>query len=219
MKKLLLTLVVVLLFAMGVTAQDEAVGLTGKGIKAGLAMANLYGDDVEENSMKLGFGGGAFLTYHFVPQFAIQPEVMFMMKGSKFEEEDIDDDTKINLTYIEIPVLFKFTPQMEGNIKPNIFAGPAIGLLMGAKIKNDAADVDLDVKDGLKSIDFGIQFGAGVEFVMETMKVTVDARYCMGMTKVIDYEEWNKLEIEEFEYTEDPDTKTNNIAIMLGVSF
>jgi len=219
MKKLLLTLAVVLLFAMGVTAQDEMAGLSGKGIKAGLALANLYGDDVEDTDMKLGFGGGAFLTYNFTPQFAIQPEVMFMMKGAKFTEEGIDDDTKINLTYIEIPVLLKFTPQMEGNIKPNIFAGPAVGILMSAKIKNDAFDEDFDIKDGMKSMDFGIHFGAGVDIQMETIKITFDARYCMGMAKVIDYEEWNKLGVEDEVLTEDPDMKTNNIMFMLGVSF
>lgn len=220
MKKLLLTLAVVLLFAMGVTAQDEAVGLTGKGIKAGLGLANLYGDDVEDTDIKLGFNGGAFVTYHFIPQFAIQPEIMFTMKGTKFSEDEADEDTKINLTYLEIPVLFKFTPQMEGNIKPNIFAGPALGILLSAKVKNDDYDIDYDIKDGLKSIDFGLQFGAGVDFALEKMKITFDARYSLGLTKMIDYEEWNKMGFEGLdEFTEDPDMKTNNIMFLLGVSF
>ena len=42
-------------------------------------------------------------------------------------------------------------------------AGPQIGFLMSAKMKAESGgdSEEIDVKDDLKSIDFGINFGAG----------------------------------------------------------
>ncbi|MDH4157876.1 MAG: PorT family protein [candidate division Zixibacteria bacterium] len=220
MRTLLVSVAVVLLFALSAFAQDEAVGLTGKGLKVGVNMADLAGDDAEGWDMKIGFGGGGFITYHFTPQFAVQPEVLYMMKGAKTAA-----DLKWKADYIEIPILLKFTPQMQGNLKPAIFAGPAVAMLMSAKLSNGGS---IDIKDGLKSMDVGIAFGAGAAIQMETMTITFDARYTMGMTKFVDYKEWNKTmeelaeDLEGFEWgalTEDPKVKNTNISVMVGVSF
>lgn len=210
MKKLLLVLGVVMLFAFSGFAQTEGIGLTGKGIKAGLNLANLTGSDIDENKMMLTFGGGAFIEYSFNSQFAIQPEALFMMKGTKAEE----GDEKINLTYIEVPVLLKFKPAMEGNFKPSIFAGPALGLLMSAKADvydevEDEIVEDVDIKDDMKSIDFGIAFGAGFMYMMQNGGgITFDARYTMGLGKIYDPEEGDA-----------PDIKNANISFMVGYSF
>ncbi|MFZ5980979.1 MAG: porin family protein [Candidatus Zixiibacteriota bacterium] len=210
MKKLLLVLGVIMIFAVSGIAQTEGVGITAKGVKAGLNLANLTGSDIEGNKMMLTFGGGAFVEYSFNPQFAIQPEALFMMKGTKAEE----GDEKINLTYIEIPVLLKFKPTMEGNFKPAIFAGPALGLLLSAKadvydeVEEEIVE-DVDIKDEMKSIDFGIAFGAGFMYMMQNGGgITFDARYTMGMGKIYDPEEGDA-----------PEIKNANISFMVGYSF
>jgi len=124
-----------------------------------------------------------------------------MMKGTK---ED-GGDGKIKLNYIEIPVLLKFKPAMEGNFKPAIFAGPAVGFLMSAKA--DDGEEEEDIKDFTKSIDFGIAFGAGFMYMMENGGgITFDARYTMGMGTIDDTED-------------DADVKNANISFMLGYSF
>ena len=217
MKTLLVSAAVVLLLAMSAFAQDEATGLTGKGFKVGVNMADLTGDDAKGVDMKIGIGGGGFITYHFAPKFAIQPELLYMMKGGK------ESDVKWKVDYIEVPVLFKFTPQTESNIKPAFFAGPAVAMLMSAKISNGGS---VDIKDALKSMDFGIAAGAGLGIEMETMTITIDARYTYGMMKVVDYKEFNKLveESDELvftdgELTEDPKITNTNISVMFGISF
>ncbi|MBN1212907.1 MAG: PorT family protein [candidate division Zixibacteria bacterium] len=214
MKKLLLVLAVVLLFAISGFAQTEGTGLTAKGIKLGVNLSKATGGDVDESDMKLGFGGGAFVEYSFNPQFAVQPELLFMMKGDKVTVGD--KDYKNKLTYIEVPVLLKFKPTMEGNFKPVIFAGPAIGLLMSAKSWDidttqtpPVIEDDVDVKDNMKSIDFGIAFGAGFMYMMQNGGgITFDVRYTMGLAKVPDPEEGDA-----------PDMKNTNISFMVGYSF
>ena len=192
MKKLII--VFVLLLAVGVSAQDEMIGLTGKGMKVGANLADLSGD-ISNNTMKFGFAGGGFITYMFSPQFGIQPELMYIMKGTKADV----GDAKLKFDYIDLPILLKFAIPTEGNIKPNLFAGPAVGFLLSAK-----AD-DEDVKDYLKSINMCVAFGAGVGIQMESMMVTFDARYTLGVTNINDEGEG--------------DLKTRDITFMLGFSF
>jgi hypothetical protein len=223
MKKALITFGIVVLFALSGVAQDDMTGLTGKGIKAGLNLADMVGDDAEGLDMKLGFGGGGFITYNFTPQFAIQPELLYMMKGPKEEVTDGVNvyEFKWKMTYLELPVLFKFTPAMEGNVKPNLFAGPAISLLLSSDLELE--ELSVDIKDAMRSMDFGIAFGGGLGFQMETMTITFDARYTIGLTKPVDHEEYNKLlelEPDDPDYlTEDPNAKNTNISILLGVGF
>src|SRR3990170_4963838 len=75
------------------------------GPKAGLNLADWGGDDVEsdDTDMRLGFVGGGFLAINFHEAFAIQPEVVYSMKGI----EDPDSDGAFKLNYVQIPILAK----------------------------------------------------------------------------------------------------------------
>lgn len=227
MKKLVLAVLVLMLFAAYACAQDAplAKGIIGKGIKAGVTLGNFAGADAdglgETKKMSLGFGGGGFITYGFTPMFAIQPEVLFMTKGVKYEEDGGDGTDKFKLSYIEVPVLLKVMPQMQGNVKPNFFAGPFVGFLMSAKDKaegwTDAEDNgDFDIKDDMKSIEFGLAVGAGVDFGMGKGKVTLDARYDLGLSKITNFTD---EQLEGMDMTEQPNVKTATIAFMVGYSF
>ena len=100
------------------------------GVKFGLNSAKLYGDDVEEledlvgnMDSKLGFCFGAFVTFSIHQMFAIQPEVLYTMKGAKMEEQILGETLKVwvNLNYVEIPVLVKLQIPTQSSIKPNLF--------------------------------------------------------------------------------------------------
>ncbi|MCD6250437.1 MAG: PorT family protein [candidate division Zixibacteria bacterium] len=201
MKKLVITLGLVLVFAMSASAQDEGVGLTAKGFKVGLNMANVSGDDVEGTDSKMGIVGGLFFTYNFSSTFALQPEILYTMKGCTMTEEGVDVDVKVD--YIEIPVLFKFTFG-QGTTKPCFFAGPAMAFLMSAKM--EAMGLSVDFKDETKSMDLGIVFGGGVDFAMGNGTMTFDGRYTMGMSS-----------IDDTEY--DEDIKNGVISFMVGYGF
>lgn len=47
------------------------------GLRGGVNLAMLQGDDVEEASMRTQFNGGLFMTYRVNDLFAIQPEILF----------------------------------------------------------------------------------------------------------------------------------------------
>jgi hypothetical protein len=222
MKKLVVILGMILLLAVGVTAQEKNVGF---GIKAGMDIADNYGDDADGLDTKVGFIGGGFIEYMAAPQFAIQLEALYAMKGAKVSGVD----AKFKTDYIEFPLLFKFMIPTQGNIKPNLYAGPALGILTSAKISVDMTNLVLsnqasvDVKDIYKSTDFGIAFGGGIGAAMESFTLTFDVRYTLGMTKIIDpdgFNEFNGYQPSDPDYlTESPDLKNSNFSFMVGVAF
>jgi hypothetical protein len=156
-------------------------GLLGKGVKVGLNMAKLTGDDVQNAKYRTGFAAGGYLNFG-LGMFAVQPEVLFSMQGSKF---DVEENLEMKLNYIEVPVLLKVGVGLAGPVKPHVLVGPSLGILLSAKAKwqDDGESVENDIKDELKSTDFRIVFGAGIDTMVG---LSVDARWSMGMTTLDD---------------------------------
>lgn len=215
MKKLVVILGVLLL-ATAVLAQDEGKGLSAKGFKVGLNLANVSGSDVDalleavtdetglnaDKKMLMGFAFGGFLTFNLSPTIALQPEVLYSMKGFKVTVEGVDVDMTLN--YLEIPVLLK---ARFGNstTRPSLFAGPALGILLSSKAEASGFSVDTD--DLWKTTDFGIVFGGGVDFPAGQGTMMFDARYTLGLTQTPD------------SGPVDIDIKNTNISFMLGYGF
>jgi len=179
------------------------------GVKGGLNMANVIGDDAEDTSMKIGAVGGIFMCYNFTEIFAIQPELLFSMKGAKSDnEEGIEEAWTLN--YFEIPLLFKVTLPTDGKVKPLLYAGPALGILMSAKVEDE------DIKEHLKSMDIGVVAGAGIDYRMESGTLSFEARYEVGMSSIYDLDD-ETLELWELE--DQPDVLNSVISIMVGYGF
>lgn len=217
MKKVLLTTALVLVFAFSAFAQDDvfAPGLTGAGIKGGVALANL-GGDVEETDMKLGFAAGGFVTFSFAEMFAVQPELLYVMKGAKSDVEFLDEtfEVKAKLDYIQVPVLLKVMIPTQGNFKPFVMAGPAIAFLMNAEVDVDGESED--IKDFMKSTDFSAVLGAGFEYPVGAKgSLSFDARYDLGLSDIDDGAFDESIDDEVFDF----EVKTTNIAVMVGYSF
>jgi hypothetical protein len=230
MNKTLTTIMAIMLSLLLVcsafAAEKAEKGITGAGITAGLNLGKVTGDDTKETiagktyspKMILGFAGGAFVEYSFSPMFAVQPEALIVMGGAKYDkitEGGVTVTPKLTLTYIQIPVLFKVKPTMTGKIKPNVFAGPFLGILMSAKAKGQSTtgvDASVDVKSYYKSTNFGVAFGVGAAYPMTKGAITLDARYSLGLSKI-----GKSVTVLGTSYT--PKIKTADISIMLGYNF
>lgn len=186
MKKLLVVLFALAFFSISAQAQMQL------GLKAGLNLANLSGDDAGSPESKTGFAFGGFFTYQFSPMFAIQPEIYYSMKGAadKMTVEGVTVDLTYTFDYIEIPLLIKFMIPIQGsNIKPAIFAGPHVAINTTAKVKAEYQDQSQEEDiDDFKSTEFGLQFGGGVGFPVGSGELGFDIRYIMGLTTLFDVE-------------------------------
>jgi hypothetical protein len=106
--------------------------------------------------------------------WAIQPEVLYVRKGTTFQSLGVDGN--INLDYLDIPVLLKLNliPSKTG-LSPFIEAGPSLSLNTSAKETFLGHSVDL--KDMVNGTDFGLVFGGGLDI----QKVTLEVRYEVGL--------------------------------------
>jgi len=169
------------------------------GLKAGLNVADIHGADVgtleslfgSSWKAKLGFCGGGFVIFPLSKGMAVQAEALYTQKGAEMSGTiDIGagpEPFKLywNTDYLEIPVLFRYGFETKGRLKPFLFAGPALGIKMSAKLKVEAEgeSADQDISN-FRSTDFGLVFGGGVDIG----KISIDFRYTMGLTKLLESE-------------------------------
>ncbi len=189
------------------------------GLKAGINMANLSGEDVLENTeMVIGTCVGGYVSFSFHPWFSIQPEVLYSEKGVHTEQNLSTNyyiKSTLNLSYIEVPVLAKLSINTGSAFVPVIFAGPAVSFITNAlKIheitenKNTFRNV-INAGEDVNSIDFGLVAGAGFEIKLGPGALMLEARYDMGLSNVYNIE---GLPVEI-------DAKNTAITILAGYSF
>ncbi len=158
------------IFLVGAIALFGAMNAQTFGLKAGINIATVTGDDT---SSKIGFNGGVFMNAPLAANFSIQPELLYNGKGAKY---DGPGDISINMDYISIPVMFQY------NATPMFYleAGPEFGFLVSANLKGGGASED--VKELLQGFDVGIGLGAGYYFIPQ---FGITARYVAGITDVL----------------------------------
>ncbi|WP_426483999.1 porin family protein [Flavobacterium sp. 2] len=183
MKKLILSAVAVMAFGFA-NAQDVKFGLKG-----GFNLSNISGDTEGLNfKSKAGFNVGGFAEIKLSDEFAIQPEILYSTQGAKVKNQEVElpsgtytTDVNFNLSYINIPVMFKYYVAEQFNIQ----AGPQIGFLTSAKMKAKVdgfnGSSETDAKEFFESLDFGLNLGAGYDF---TDHFSADIRYNLGLANI-----------------------------------
>jgi hypothetical protein len=154
------------------------------GIRAGLNLASVNGDDVSFDNVspenRVAFSGGLFAGIRVTPNFLIQPEVLYTQKGARYEAAG--EEAEIKLDYVEVPVLLKGRFG-SGGVKPSVFVGPAVAFKVSGKTEFQGEEEDVE---DVKSADFGIVFGAGLDLAVGSGAFTIDARYTLGLTTIAD---------------------------------
>ncbi|MGE0441252.1 MAG: porin family protein [Gemmatimonadales bacterium] len=151
--------------------RELAYGVTGA-----VNLARISGDNQEGNKSLLGFGFGGFLRTPLGGSLSLQPELAIMGKGSKFE-----DDAKIRITYLELPVLARVAFGGSDRARPFVVAGPALAVKAGCQLNVAGDKVGCnDQTTGVKSTDLSVVAGAGVE----SAKFAVSLRYLLGLTNI-----------------------------------
>lgn len=176
--------------AAGANAQEQQA-ITGEnkltpkfGIKGGLNLTSLYVDNVSSEHMKAGFNAGIFAKLPVTKGFSIQPELLYSVKGAKDTYNNFvqgDGEYRFNLGYMELPVLAVV------NITPNfnIHAGPYLGYLVSANVKNVNSNGSIEGATELNTGDFNrwdVGLAGGVGFDISAF--TLGARYNYGLRNI-----------------------------------
>ena len=148
MKKLRLTTLVVLLAI--VASASAQVGL---GIRGGVNMSNLYGDELSDKNVQIGFHVGLAADYEFIPNVAVQSGLYFVTKGAKYSGElgSLSGDISMNPMYLQVPVHLAYKMDVMPGTRIVFHAGPyaAYGVAGKSKLKLSLGDKSSEA-DGAK---------------------------------------------------------------------
>jgi hypothetical protein len=140
----------------------------------------------------------------------VQPEVSYSTQGTKIDNfsanvggTDYTGDINFNLSYINIPVMFKY--YVAENF--NLGAGPQVGFLTSAesvtKLNGYSQTDTQDVKESFETVDFGLNVGAGYDF---DAHFSADVRYNAGLSNIAKTEQGD-------------DTKMHNSVLSLSLGY
>ena len=156
MKKIYLFVFAMVFLGLNLHAQDN-----GFGVRAGINISTL-----KNMNSRLGFQLGGVYRLQIVSQIPlfIEPGLMLQFKGGKLSDDGVE--TKVNLTYLEIPVLLTYRLQINDvwTIQPAF--GPFFALGVSGKFKEsgngESYSEDLFGEDDpARRGDVGIKIAAG----------------------------------------------------------
>lgn len=187
MKKLFLASMVGLLSATTIYAQSDD-NTTQFGVKGGVNISNIIGDDVGDLDSRTSFNLGLFMEIPINERFSFQPEVLYSGQGftaiSRDQNNifDVDDNVEYQLSYIQVPLMAKVY-LIKGLYAE---AGPQFGFKVKEEIDykpaSDGGDLEIDSDESyIKNFDTSLAFGAGYKF---DNGFSVSGRYTYGLTNI-----------------------------------
>ena len=180
MKKIMM-IAAMMIAAVSANAQNE-VGQITLQPKAGINISTITGD-YNDKKAKVGLVAGVEAEYGITENFGIDFGVLYSMEGCKMDlpiaagegaSVYLAKGVKVNLDYINIPILAQYYPVKGLAIKAGI--QPAFNVRHKASKDGDKVNID-----GVKSFNFSIPVGLSYEY----QNFVLDARYNIGVTKLI----------------------------------
>ena len=95
-------------------------------------------------------------------------------------------DANFNIDYIEIPVVFKANLPLEGQLIPNLYAGPYVGFAVNREREASDDGGTQDRSDEYSSTDYGLALGASFDTSFAGYGFTVGGRYDLGLANIND---------------------------------
>jgi Outer membrane protein beta-barrel domain len=183
-----ITMIVLLTVSLLVAALVANAATCQVGVKGGVAIQKLGGDDVESDRVenRTGFVGGAYFQADFSRNLGLRVEGLYFSKGASMDT--LSYQATLKLDYIEFPVLAVAHVPMSETARLDIFGGPTFGFNSKAEVAVDAGVLSgsLDVGDQVAGFEFGLTFGAGMSFDVGSAIIGFDGRYGFGLTSVVD---------------------------------
>jgi len=128
-------------------------------------------------SFHSGINFGTYLKFRFSKVMGLQPGIQISTQGI-----DLEEDFRIDLIYLQIPVVLKFYV-FQGL---NFDVGPQVGILTYAKFYDSIEEESTDWKDMFIPIDVALRLGINYEF---RFGLAITTHYNIGLLNVNDAED------------------------------
>lgn len=170
-KRVIFTMALFLLLHQGVRSQEAHFG-----VKGGFNYSSIVGDLTDGLKFRFSGHGGIFLEIDFSNRFKLQPEVLYSSQGFQYSTdlaaiqtngsvgEENDFRTNVQLNYITVPILGKFTL----NDRIDLEFGPQFGFLLNQVTKNKEVNQNSNIErrssiSGNFQLDYGAAVGLGLQ--------------------------------------------------------
>jgi opacity protein-like surface antigen len=210
-----ITTILLLTVSLLVAAMAANAATCQVGVKGGVALQKLGGDDVVSDQVenRTGFVGGLYFQADLSKNFGLRLESLYYMKGATADSSDTKATFKLD--YIEFPLLLVGHLPVSETARIDVFGGPTFSFNTKADLeaKVGGLSATVDAGDYFKSFDFGLTFGAGVSFDAGPAVIGLDGRYGFSLTTVAD------TKFEDLTGIQDADVKNKGFAFMalLGI--
>jgi len=172
MNKYLIAILV--FFAFSATAQ---VPYFTFGPKAGASFSRFSADQEQiKEEIKSSLHFGAFVRIG--DKLYLQPELLFMNRKGDLSQTEVAGSTKsLHIKTLDVPVLLGGKLIDTDLLNVRIMAGPVASLALNKDINSENWDNSI-TGDDIRSANWGIQAGAGVDLLL----FTLDLRYEFGIS-------------------------------------
>jgi hypothetical protein len=187
------------------TPAAEAVDF---GFKAGVHWATLPGYTGPFGGLASGstrnLSGGPFIVFPLAGVLALQPEALFVKKGTVLDvaNPEVDLKTTLELEYLEFPILARIATNQPGPTSLYALVGPSFGYGFRARERIESLGQESERElDTIARFEASLVVGGGIR----VRWLLAEGRYTQGLTTV-DAEQRTHF-------------KNRGIAVLVGLQF
>lgn len=195
MKKII---IIAALLLASISASAQHVGIVGGFTSSELKLKNIEKSSVSQYHVGLAFHQPLILG------FAIQPELIYNVKGTSFDKISSLSDFKATLGYVELPIQLQWGVDLLV-ARPYVFAEPFVGYAVNGKVKGNIlggtaleskVNEKIDMSDMDSRWEYGFSLGCGVD-ILKRVQVSVKYFWNFENCKISDYTEQVKDSISD----------------------
>lgn len=181
------TICISFLLVATMEAQKGIFGVRYMPTVSSIKIQNFQGDNLNGEFI-LGHGYGALLGVNLNKHIGLQVEVIYSQLSQKYKDDNLD--RRIDINYVTVPVLLSLNTNRERILNLNAVVGPQWGYNVGAELKTTGVSNGNGNSTAILAVqknDFGIAYGAGFDFALNTSKklrLDIGFRGVMGLTDV-----------------------------------
>lgn len=172
MKKNSLIIILLVGFATQAYCQFEA------GASGGFNLSSMGGKDLPDTKNVLKLNVGLWGKYNLIENFDGHMGLLITGLGTKIEFGN--SESKINLTYLQIPVYGGYKLHQDENLSFSALVGGYLGFALGGNFKGGGEKSDIDTN----ALDFGLSLGVDIG-IQENLFVRTTYNY--GLLKPLPY--------------------------------
>jgi hypothetical protein len=142
-----------------------------------------YDNQTVGGQVSMSHGYGAFIGHNFNHHVGVVLEVDYNQVSQKYRDRNLD--RKVNINYLNIPVLLSLNTDKAKCVNWNFVVGPQFGVNVGSRVTEAPGDT-VRATVAVKGGDVGAAYGTGLEFGLNrehTLRLDVGYR---GFTGLVD---------------------------------